>query len=228
MKFTRLLVFTIAATLLLAATAMADVTLNLNNGFLPGGCPVGGCAIVNISVNDAGNTATFTVSSLMSGFQFDTFGFNFTGGSLALSGTPTGAVSGPSFSGLGNEDGFGKYLWNFNTGINGGSTGSACNGTVADTDCTFVFTVSGANISNVTQFDSLLNGTNNDSATWFAGHLASGTCTGYVGGGGGLETAPSSDGSCTPTVPEPGSTSLLGLGGLLSGLGLTVRRLLRR
>jgi hypothetical protein len=231
MKLTRLLLSAFAVILLLGTTAMADTTLTLTNGFLPGGCPAGGCASVGISVNGAANTATFTVSSLLAGYQFDTFGFNYTGGgTLSLFGTPTGAVSVASLSGLGNEDGFGKYLYNFNTGINGGSTGFACDGTAADSDCTFSFTVTGPTISGVSQFESLVNGSNQgDSLTWFAGHLASSPCTGYVGGGGDATSRPSDTGTCTPTdVPEPASMQLLGVGGLLSSLGLAVRLKLRR
>jgi hypothetical protein len=229
MRLVRLTGLAVALALVLAASAVADdVPLGFTNGFLAS-CPAGGCATVSITVS--GTTATFTVSSLLDGYQFDTFGFNFSGGSLSLvPGSVSGAVgSGAGLSGVGAEDGFGKFLWNFDTGINGGSTGSACSGVASDPDCTFTFQVTGTGVTSTSQFEYLQTSSNPHSNTWFAGHIANDTCTGFVGGGG----ATSHTGDTTPcggttTTPEPSSLTLLGASGLLSGFGLAIRRKLRK
>ena len=51
-------------------------TLNYTNGFAV--CPIGGCASVNLLINSS-TSATITVTSLLNGYQFDNFGFNYNG-----------------------------------------------------------------------------------------------------------------------------------------------------
>lgn len=175
------------------------------------------CAEVMISTS--GNVATFTVSSLDSGYVFDTFGFNFTGaGSLTLSGAATGEVaSGYSLSGPGStaQDGYGKFDYIFNTKENGGSHGTDCvvTGGVPGGGCTFTFSLTDSSTSSLSasEFEALSSGGN---STDYAGHLAAGGGnTGYVGD------------AVASVVPEPSSLMLLGSGVL--GLAGVVRRKFR-
>jgi hypothetical protein len=173
-----------------------------------------------VSVTTSGNTATFTVSSLDSGFVFDTFGFNFTGaGTLSLS-SATGEVNSPSLGGSGNEDGFGTFTYNFNTGETGGSNGPDCvvTGGVPGAGCTFTFTVMDSLPGALTtsEFEALSSGGSGSGD--FAGHLAAPAGnTGFVG---------DAVGSTSP-VPEPSSLMLLGTGALTLA-GLVRRRYMRR
>jgi hypothetical protein len=166
------------------------------------------CAEVTITTS--GNTVTFIVSSLDNGYVFDTFGFNFTGaGTLSLT-SASGEVSSPSLGGSGNEDGFGSFDFNFDTGKNGGSSGGDCVVTAGSpgAGCTFSFTV----------MDSLPGSlTASEFEPDFAGHLAAiNGNTGYVG-----DAVPS-----TSPVPEPSSLMLLGTGALTLA-GLVRRRNMR-
>lgn len=86
-------------------------------------CSSGGpCGEVTLSVS--GNTATFTVSSLLSGYIFDTFGFNSSVGISLVS--ASGEVGSFSLGGSGNEGGWGSFGHNFHTGESGGSNGHQC------------------------------------------------------------------------------------------------------
>jgi len=218
-------VATLALCLALGGAAKADtVILDLTNGFITttgtSACPVLGCAQVSINVAAGGGSATLEFTSLMSGFQFDTVGFNFNGNG-------TGTITTPGTTNPGNEDGFGVFMYNFDTGINGGSTGSACSGSSADPDCNFFVNITGSGLT-AADFETLSTSPGKGSGgdlVWFAGHIASASCTGYVGGGGGSTTA-STGGSCgTTSAPEPGTLTMLGFG-LLSIGGFARRRFL--
>lgn len=182
-----------------------------------GGVPCSGsspCAEVTITAT--GNTATFTVSSLDSGYVFDTFGFNFTGaGTLTLSGTPTGEVSSPTLANdNGAEDGWGKFDYTFTTGKNGGSSGGDCvvTGGTPGAGCTFSFTVTDASTLSLmtSEFESASSG--GSGTGFYAGHMAAGNGSGYVG-----DSVPVGS-----PIPEPSSLMLLGTGVL--GLAGVVRR----
>ena len=203
------------------ADTTATVFLDLTNGFITttgtSTCPVPGCAQVIIDVASGGGSASLEFTSLMSGFQFDTVGFNFNGNG-------TGTITSPATTNPGNEDGFGVFMYNFDTGINGGSTGVNCSGVASDLDCDFFVHITGSNLS-VADFETLSTSPgkgNGGDLVEFAGHIASSSCTGYVGGGGG-STTNSTGGSCTTSVPEPRSLTMLLFGFLAIG-GFAVRR----
>jgi len=228
-----------------SGSAMADdidVLLH-TNGFAT--CPTYGCATVNVHITNS-SSATITVVSLLNGYQFDNFGFNLvstssiTGFSATVAGVsnPSGdSLSGMPTGGSYNLNGFGNFDFLYNTGLNGGSTGSNCvvtvgsGGTTAtgSTGCKFVLTLTGAGLS-LNAFNLVSGGNAAEGNVLYAGHLASASCTGYVGGGqlgtSGTETdtgTTGTGGACgTTTTPEPAGLMLLGSG--LSAMGLLFRR----
>jgi MYXO-CTERM domain-containing protein len=224
-----ILAVSIAVLSLSAAHLQADdlsFTLSYTNGFTT--CPAGGCASVDVNVS--ANTATFTVSSLLNGYQFDEFGFNLPSGDSAslVAGSGTGALGSYSLSGAGQLDGFGVFDYIFDTGINGGSTGGNCivTGGTPGSGCTFSFEVTGTGLTSASVFDVLSTNGNGQGDAYFAGHVAGSACTGFVGGGNttGLRNGSS---SCTPiSTPEPSSLSLSIVG--LAALGLFALPWLRR
>jgi hypothetical protein len=134
-----------------------------------------------VTLNVTSSTsATYTVTSLDSGYVWDTFGFNGpTGLTLVSSSGELG--SSPTLGGSGNEDGFGSFDYNFDTGLSGGSKGGDCTvtGGTPNAGCTFSFTVHGTGLT-----AALLDGTTSSGGAGsglFAAHLASTNNSGYVG-----------------------------------------------
>ncbi len=170
-----------------------------------------------VTINTSGDTATFTVTSLDSGYVFDNFGFNFSGpGTLSLT-SDSGEVHNPSLSGPGASElgGFGKFKYVFDTGKNGGSNGGDCSisGSTISAGCTFSFTVTDSMTSSVltdAEFETDTNGTHTTDS-YFAGHIAASNASGFVD-----HAVP------VPPIPEPSSLMLLGSGVL--GLAGVVRR----
>jgi hypothetical protein len=135
------------------------------------------CSTVTISTS--GNDATFTVSSLLSGWVFDKFGFN---SSLPLSlVSASGEVGSYSLSGSGNENGWGSFGNNFITGKTGGSSGGDCVVTsgVPGSGCTFSFILQFASNPSISTFEIASSG--GSGSGFFAGHTASTGKSGYAG-----------------------------------------------
>ena len=164
------------------------------------------CAEVTIDVNNAGTNATFTVSSLLNGWVFDTFGFN-TGGVAVSLVSGSGEVGAYSLGGSKNEDGWGSFEHTFDTGKSGGSDGADCKGNPGSPGpgCTFSFQLSGTSLSLAT-FENASTGGNGSG--FFAGHTASDANSGYAG-----------DSMQFNSIPEPGMMMIL-TPGLLTAAGL--------
>lgn len=161
-----------------------------------------------ITITTSGNMATITVSSLLSGYVFDTFGFNSSQAISLVPGSGTGELGTYSIPGGGNQDGFGSFNYIFDTGKNGGSSGGDCvvTGGVPGAGCTFSFKVqcSGSCTLSLSNFEITSSGGNGSG--FFAGHLADGNGnTGYVGD------------TMQFQVDEPASLSVVGSGLLLVG-----------
>jgi hypothetical protein len=166
------------------------------------------CGQVSIDVNSAGTAATFTVTSLLNNYVFDTFGFNAESGGSVLSLTlasSSGEVSGATLGGSGNEDGWGKFDYNFKTGVSGGSKGGDCTvtGGIASAGCTFSFTVDGTGLT-LADFEVLTSGGNGSG--FFAGHAASPNQSGYEGNPQAVSVAEGSN------IPMLGASGLALLG----------------
>jgi hypothetical protein len=208
--------------MLAAVTASADSTqswlMSASNTSSVPCSSASPCASVSLDISSTGKTATFTVTSLNNGYVFDTFGFNAETGAAGSHGSgsllnlsllsSSGEVSSPSLDGLRNEDGWGKFDYNFNTGKNGGSNASDCSvsGGTASAGCTFSFTLSGTGLT-LADFElASVNKNGGSGSDLFAGHEANGSgFTGYVG-------------SETPApVPEPSMLSMLFSGFIAAG-----------
>jgi hypothetical protein len=174
-------------------------------------CSSGGpCGEVTLTVS--GNTATFTVSSLLSGYIFDTFGFNSTVGVSLVS--ASGEVGSFSMSGSGNEDGWGSFGHNFDTGKAGGSKGTDCtvSGGVPGAGCTFTFTVKCTSNCTLSLSDFEVASSGGNGSGYFAGHMASKKKSGYAG-------------NPVPfPIDEPSTLTVLG-SGLLAAGGFLRRRI---
>jgi hypothetical protein len=195
------------------------------NGFAT--CPITGCASVDVNITDATH-ATITVTSLLDGYQFDNFGFNATDSSIGFA-SASGAIdtTDPKYglAGPNNLNGYGSFMYVFDTGVNGGSTGSACVSGGAGCQFTINLTGTGAPLTAST-FEVLSTGGAGDGTAEFAGHIAGSTCTGFVGGGDvtGESNTNGTGGSCGSTsTPEPRTLTLLG-SGLLGLLIVGFRR----
>jgi len=162
------------------------------------------CAEVTIDISASGTIATFTVSSLLSGYVFDTFGFNSSATVNFTTGSGKGEVGTYSLAGPGSfgQDGWGKFDFLFDTGETGGSNGAGCVVTSGGpgSGCTFSFQLTGTGL---TLADFEITSTNDSNGTtFFAGHMAnSNGPTGYVG----------------QAVSEPGELPQLLLGLLFVG-----------
>jgi len=177
-------------------------------------CSAGGpCGEVTLTTSCS--FATFTVSSLLSGYVFDTFGFNTDVGLTLIS--ASGEVGAFSLGGSGNQDGWGSFTHIFDTGKNGGSNGGDCvvTGGVPGAGCTFTFTVKCTSNCTLTLANFEFTSSGGTGSGLFAGHLADGNGnTGFVG-----NPQPG-----TP-IDEPASLSVVGVGLLSFGGLLRKRRL---
>ena len=208
----------LAVLVLLTSFAHADslaswyITGTNDSGSLP--CsPAAPCAKVTLDVNNAGTEATFTVTSLLKGFVFDTFAFNTGGATVNLvSGSAAGAAGSNSLGGSSSEGGWGNFEHTFATGKNGGSDGRNCSGSpsLSVGGCSFSFVLSSSSSLSLSTFEYASSGTNGSG--FFAGHMASSDNSGYSGG---PEFMP---------ISEPGMLLILAPG-LLTAAGLLTRRL---
>jgi hypothetical protein len=162
-------------------------------------------------VNTAGTTATFTVTSLLNGYVFDTFGFNSSATVALVAGSGTGELGSYSLTaGSITEDGWGKFDYEFETGKTGGSNGTDCVVTSGSPGggCTFSFEVSGTGLT-LADFEVASSG--DSGSTDFVGHMANEASSGGYAG--------------DAVAPEPTSLVLFGSG--LLGVGLVLRRRLQ-
>ena len=169
-----------------------------------------------VTLNVSGSNATFTVTSLLNGYVFDSFGFNtISGVSVSLvAGSGTGELgAGYNLGGSGNEDGWGSFKYNFDTGLSGGSKGSDCHvvGGVPGSGCTFTFTVKCAGSCTLSLADFEKSSSGGNGSGYFAGHMASSRKSGYAGN------------PVPIPVNEPATLSVMGAG-LLSAAGVLRRR----
>lgn len=205
------------------AAASADSTMSwdlVGSNGAPACTSTTPCAQVTLDVN--GNLATFTVTSLFNGWVFDTFGFNAASGTpptpitlTLVPGSGTGEVGAYSLGGSGNEDGWGDFLYNFETGKHGGSSGGDCvvTGGHAGPGCTFGFQVQSTSALTLADFEVASSG--GTGSGFFAGHEASSTNSGYSGNS---QPIP-------PPISEPAALAVV-VPGLLVALGQLRRRVL--
>lgn len=135
------------------------------------------CGSIDVAAGSGGFSGDLVVNVQLTGpggdFQFDRMGFNSdinSGFSLACFNFGSGCSSGVGGASLGGEmqeDGFGRFNNTVFTGLNGGS---GCNedGTGCQTQFTFVVSNSNGPLQ-VSDFDPFV-----------AGHIANGTCSGYI------------------------------------------------
>jgi len=174
------------------------------------------CGKVTLDVSTSGATATITVSSLLNGYVFDTFGFNNSATVSLVPGSGTGELGSYSLGGAKQQDGWGKFGYVFDTGKNGGSSGGDCvvTGGSPGAGCTFSFEVKGTSLT-LADFE-VASTKDTNGSTFFAGHMANANGpTGFAG-----ESTP------LTATPEPASMLLLGSGLLALG-GLARRRAIK-
>ena len=171
--------------------------------------PAAPCAEVTLNTFGT-DLATLTVTSLLNGYIFDTFGFNTIAGVTVTEQSASGEIgAGNKLNGSGNEDGFGSFKYNFDTGKNGGSNGGDC--VNHGTGCTFSLTLLGSTILTAADFEVLSSGGNGSG--YFAGHLAAGGGnSGFVG-----DTVP-------VPIDEPASMAVTIPALLFLGIGFLRRR----
>jgi hypothetical protein len=170
--------------------------------------PATPCGYIDIALGTGSFSGQLVVTVQLSGpaqnFQFDRMGFN----SDVMSGlfldcfnfasTCTSGVGMATLGGSKQEDGFGRFDYTLNTGLNGGS---GCNPDGMGCENLFTFVISDTNGPlSLSDFD-----------TFVAGHVANGAGSGFIATGG-------------SPVPEPTSLLLFG-SGFLSMLGYIRRRM---
>jgi len=206
----------------LTGTALADSSMSwdLTGTNAPGQLPCSSAApCVEVTLDVNANMATFTVSSLLSGWVIDSFGFNTASGVPALmSGGASGEI-GPSskLEGPGSfaQDGWGKFTYDFKTGKDGGSSGGDCVVTAGKPGpgCTFVFSLTSTTTLTLADFEVQSSG--GSGSGYFAEHEASSSHSGY---GGSTLAAP-------PPLSEPAALAVV-VPGLLVAFGQFRRRVL--
>ena len=176
--FSRLSAIPIAVITLLSM-ASADTTWYLTGSNDPNLPCIASAPCAKVTVSTSGTDATFTVSSLLSGWVFDKFGFNSSVPPTLVS--ASGEVGAYSLSGSGNEDGWGSFGNNFITGTTGGSNGVDCVVTsgISGSGCAFSFILQFASNSSILNFEIASSG--GSGSGFFAGHLASASKSGYAG-----------------------------------------------
>ena len=200
------------AVIALMSIASADTVWDLTGSNDPNLPCTAAAPCAKVTISTSGEDATFTVSSLLSGWVFDKFGFNSSVQPSHVS--ASGEVGSYSLSGSGNEDGWGSFGNNFITGRTGGSNGGDCvvtNG-IPGSGCTFSFILQFTSNSSISNFQIASSG--GSGGGFFAGHLASTSKSGYAGE------------SVIP-VPEPSWTVLLLCTCIASFSGPLRRRLTR-
>jgi len=210
--FSRLSAISIAVVTLMSM-ASADTVWNLTGSNDPNLPCTASAPCAQVTISTSGDDATFTVSSLLSGWVFDRFGFNSNVAASLIS--ASGEVGAYSLSGPANENGWGSFGNTLITGKTGGSNGSDCvvTGGVPGSGCTFSFILQFASNASISNFEIASSGVSGSG--FFAGHMAAASKSGYAGQ------------SVMIPAPEPSWTVLL-LGACLAELFGPLRRRLTR
>lgn len=135
------------------------------------------CGSIDVALGTDGFDGDLVVTVQLAGpgtdFQFDRMGFNsdlssgFSLTCFAFGGSCASGVGGATLGGAQQEDGFGSFNNTLYTGLNGGS-GCSADGT----GCQNLFTFVIANSNGALQLS--------DFDTYVAGHIANGSCSGYI------------------------------------------------